>query len=168
MSSSSSSPSWSFGTKAIHVGSDPSSETGAVIPSISLSTTYKQDAVGIHKGFEYSRSDNPNRRQFEAQLAALESGKHALAFASGSAATAIALTALGSAHIVSISDVYGGTHRYMTKVANELQNLQVTWLDLDIASEQTIIDSIRENTKVRARLSPVHREFPHTTLTLTC
>ncbi|KAG8773355.1 hypothetical protein FRC16_005411 [Serendipita sp. 398] len=148
MSSSSSSPSWSFGTKAIHVGSDPSSETGAVIPSISLSTTYKQDAVGIHKGFEYSRSDNPNRRQFEAQLAALESGKHALAFASGSAATAIALTALGSAHIVSISDVYGGTHRYMTKVANELQNLQVTWLDLDIASEQTIIDSIRENTKM--------------------
>ncbi|KAG8813755.1 hypothetical protein FRC17_001442, partial [Serendipita sp. 399] len=144
----SSSPSLAFGTRAIHVGSEASSETGAVIPAISLSTTYKQDSVGVHKGFEYSRSDNPNRRQFEAQLAALESGKHALAFASGSAATATVMTALGSAHIISVSDVYGGTHRYMTRVANELQDLQVTWLDLDIASEQTILDSIRENTKL--------------------
>ncbi|CAG7854582.1 Putative cystathionine gamma-lyase 2; AltName: Full=Gamma-cystathionase [Serendipita indica DSM 11827] len=139
---------YSFGTKAIHVGSDPSSETGAVIPSISLSTTYKQDSVGVHKGYEYSRSDNPNRNALEKQLAALEAGQHALAFASGSAATATVMSAVGTAHIISVSDVYGGTHRYMTKVASELSNLQVTWLDLDTVSEQTIIDSIRENTKL--------------------
>lgn len=75
-----------FGTRAIHIGSVASAETGAVIPPISLSTTYAQSAVGVHKGFEYTRSGNPNREQLEQLLAGIEGGGgHALAFASGSA-----------------------------------------------------------------------------------
>ncbi|EDR02942.1 uncharacterized protein LACBIDRAFT_191633 [Laccaria bicolor S238N-H82] len=139
-----------FGTRAIHVGSEPNVETGAVIPPISLSTTYKQEAVGVHKGYEYSRSANPNRNALEATLASLESGgAHALAFASGSATTATVLQSLGpNAHIVSVNDVYGGTFRYMTRVANENQGLETTFVDLEHADEEAIRDAIRENTKL--------------------
>ncbi|RDB17457.1 Cystathionine gamma-lyase [Hypsizygus marmoreus] len=139
-----------FGTRAIHVGSAPSKDTGAVIPAISLSTTYKQDAIGVHKGFEYSRSGNPNRDAFEATLASLESGgAHGLAFSSGSATTATVLQSLGpAAHIVSVNDVYGGTFRYMNRVAAENQGLETTFLDLETADDETIVASIRDNTKL--------------------
>ncbi|KAF8068063.1 pyridoxal phosphate-dependent transferase [Lyophyllum atratum] len=143
-------PHFGFGTRAIHVGSAPSKETGAVIPAISLSTTYKQDAIGVHKGFEYSRSGNPNRDAFEATLASLEAGgAHGIAFSSGSATTATVLQSLGpGAHMVSVNDVYGGTFRYMTKVATVNQGLETTFLDLENADDETIIASIRENTKL--------------------
>ncbi|KDQ22167.1 hypothetical protein PLEOSDRAFT_1090897 [Pleurotus ostreatus PC15] len=139
-----------FGTRAIHVGSEPSEETGAVIPAISLSTTYKQDAVGVHKGYEYTRSLNPNRAALERTLAALESGgSYALTFASGSATTGIVLQSLGpGAHVLSVNDVYGGTFRYMTRVAKELQGLEVDFLDLENASDDEIIGAIRPNTKL--------------------
>ncbi|KIJ91857.1 hypothetical protein K443DRAFT_685698, partial [Laccaria amethystina LaAM-08-1] len=139
-----------FGTRAIHVGSEPNVETGAVIPPISLSTTYKQEAVGVHKGYEYSRSANPNRNALEATLASLESGgAHALAFASGSATTATVLQSLGlNAHIVSVNDVYGGTFRYMTRVASENQGLETMFVDQEHADEGAIRDAIRENTKL--------------------
>jgi len=139
-----------FGTRAIHVGSEPSAETGAVIPSISLSTTYKQDGVGKHKGFEYSRSGNPNRNALEATLASLESGgAYALAFSSGSSTTATVLQSLGpDAHIVSVNDVYGGTFRYMTRVAGENQGLQTTFVDLENADDETIVSAFRPNTKL--------------------
>ncbi|KAI0263008.1 pyridoxal phosphate-dependent transferase [Gloeopeniophorella convolvens] len=139
-----------FGTRAIHVGSDPDPSTGAVIPAISLSTTYKQDGVGNHKGFEYSRSGNPNRNALERTLASLESGgAHALAFASGSSTTATVLQSLGpNAHIVSVNDVYGGTFRYMTRVAKENQGLDTTFIDLENADEEQVNEAIRENTKL--------------------
>ncbi|KAI0287651.1 Cys/Met metabolism PLP-dependent enzyme-domain-containing protein [Russula brevipes] len=139
-----------FGTRAIHVGSDPDPSTGAVIPAISLSTTYKQDGIGNHKGFEYSRSGNPNRIAFERTLASLESGgSYALAFASGSATTATVLQSLGpNAHIVSVNDVYGGTFRYMTRVAKENQGLETTFVDLENADEEQVIDALRGNTKL--------------------
>ena len=139
-----------FGTRAVHVGSDPNEETGAVIPPISLSTTYKQTAIGVHKGFEYSRSGNPNRNSLETTLASLESGgAHALAFSSGSAATATMLQSLGhNAHIISVNDVYGGTFRYMRQVAAENQGLDSTFLDLENSGDDEIIGAIRENTKV--------------------
>ncbi|KAJ8487072.1 hypothetical protein ONZ45_g14455 [Pleurotus djamor] len=139
-----------FATRAIHVGSEPSSETGAVIPAISLSTTYKQDAVGVHKGFEYTRSLNPNRAALERTLAAIESGgAYALTFSSGSATTGTVLQSLGpNAHIVSVNDVYGGTFRYMTRVAKELQGLETTFVDLENASDEEVINAIRPNTKL--------------------
>ncbi|KAH9478060.1 Cystathionine gamma-lyase [Psilocybe cubensis] len=139
-----------FGTRAIHIGSEANDETGAVIPPISLSTTYKQQAIGVHKGFEYSRSGNPNRNALESTLAALESGgAHALAFASGSATTATVLQSLGpNAHIISVNDVYGGTFRYMRRVASENQGLETTFLDLENASDEQILGAIKENTKL--------------------
>ncbi|CAA7268584.1 unnamed protein product [Cyclocybe aegerita] len=139
-----------FGTRAVHVGSEPNEETGAVIPAISLSTTYKQQAIGVHKGFEYSRSGNPNRNALEDTLAALEGGgAYALAFASGSSTTATVLQSLGpNAHIVSVNDVYGGTFRYIRRVAAENQGLEATFLDLENASDEDIIASFRENTKL--------------------
>jgi cystathionine gamma-lyase len=139
-----------FGTRAIHIGSDPNEETGAVIPSISLSTTYKQSGVGIHKGFEYSRSGNPNRNALEATLSSIESGgAYGLAFSSGSATTATVLQSLGpDSHIISVNDVYGGTFRYMTRVAAGNQGLETTFLDLETADDDTITNAIRPNTKL--------------------
>ncbi|KAI0325791.1 hypothetical protein GY45DRAFT_198805 [Cubamyces sp. BRFM 1775] len=139
-----------FGTRAIHAGSEANEETGAVIPPISLSTTYKQNGIGKHKGFEYSRSGNPNRNAFETTLAALESGgAYALAFSSGSATTATMLQSLGpDAHIISVNDVYGGTFRYMTRVASENQGLETTFVDLENADDDTIRAAFRPNTKL--------------------
>jgi cystathionine gamma-lyase len=156
-----------FGTRAIHVGSEPNRETGAVIPSISLATTYKQDAVGNNRvsfsyascvrqavddvqGFEYSRSGNPNRNDLESMLASLESGgSYALAFSSGSAATATIINALGpDSHILSVNDVYGGTYRYMTRVAAANQGVQVTFLDLEKKEDDEILAAFQPNTKV--------------------
>ena len=129
---------------------EPSKETGAVIPAISLSTTYKQDAIGVHKGFEYSRSGNPNRDALEATLASIETGgAFGLAFSSGSAATATVLQSLGpGAHILSVNDVYGGTFRYMRRVAQEVQGLETTFLDLENSQEDDVLAAIKENTKV--------------------
>ena len=109
-----------FGTRAVHAGAPHDPVTGAVIEPISLSTTFAQTSVGVPVGqYEYTRSSNPNRDNFEQAVAALENAKYALAFASGSATTAIILQSLAAgSHVVSISDVYGGTHRYFTKVAH--------------------------------------------------
>lgn len=109
-----------FATKAVHAGSEPDKSTGAVIAPISLSTTFAQSSPAHPLGeFEYSRSQNPNRERFERAVAALENAKFGLAFSSGSATTAVILQSLAqNSHVVSIGDVYGGTHRYFTKVAN--------------------------------------------------
>ncbi|KIW19690.1 hypothetical protein PV08_00264 [Exophiala spinifera] len=113
------SPVHQFGTLAVHAGSPHDPSTGAVIEPLSLSTTFAQTAVGKPVGqYEYSRSANPNRDNFEEAVAALEHARYALAFASGSATTATILQSLASgSHVISVSDVYGGTHRYFTKVA---------------------------------------------------
>lgn len=107
-----------FATLAIHAG-EHIDVHGSVIEPISLSTTFKQSTPANPLGeYEYSRSQNPNRRNLEDAIAALEKGKYGLAFASGSATTSIVLQSLPKgAHVISIDDVYGGTHRYFTKVA---------------------------------------------------
>lgn len=117
-----------FGTLAVHAGSPPDPSTGAVIEAISLSSTFAQTSLGKPIGdYEYSRSSNPNRCNFEKALAGIENAKYALAFSSGSAATAIILQSLPvGSHVVSVSDVYGGTHRYFTQVA-EGHGVKVTF-----------------------------------------
>lgn len=135
------SPVHRFGTLAVHAGSPHDPTTGAVIESISLSTTFAQTSVGKPVGdYEYSRSSNPNRHNFERAVAALEHAKYALAFASGSAATANILQALASnAHVISVSDVYGGTHRYFTQVA-KMHGVKVTFtpeIEIDIRDHIT-------------------------------
>ncbi|KAI9294206.1 hypothetical protein K502DRAFT_324933 [Neoconidiobolus thromboides FSU 785] len=135
-----------FATLAIHAAQSPDASTGAVIPAISLSTTFKQSAVGVHQGFEYSRSGNPNRDSFEAAVAALEQGNHGLAFSSGSATTASIVNMLPSgSHIVSVNDVYGGTYRYFTKVANT-KGISVDFVDL--LEPENLSTVIKPNTKI--------------------
>jgi len=106
-----------FETQAIHTGSEPDPQTGAVIPPIYATSTYEQEAPGVHKGFDYSRADNPTRRRLERALAALEGAEYAVAFSSGVAATAAVLTLLQPGdHILSGDDTYGGTYRLFERV----------------------------------------------------
>jgi cystathionine gamma-lyase len=135
------SPVHRFGTLAVHAGSPHDPVTGAVIESISLSTTYAQTSVGKPVGdYEYSRSSNPNRDNFETAVAALEHAKYALAFSSGSATTAVILQSLAAgSHVISVSDVYGGTHRYFTQVA-QAHGVKVTFtpeIEVDIRDHIT-------------------------------
>ena len=104
------------------------------------------------QGFEYSRSGNPNRDALEETLASIETGgAFGIAFASGSATTATVLQSLGpNAHIISVNDVYGGTFRYMSKVAKVNQGLETTFVDLESADDETILAAFRENTKVNS------------------
>ncbi|KAL8768699.1 MAG: hypothetical protein Q9209_005117 [Squamulea sp. 1 TL-2023] len=137
------SPIHKFGTLAVHAGSPHDPVTGAVIEPISLSTTFAQTSVGKPIGaYEYVRSSNPNRDNFETAIAALEHARFALAFSSGSATTATILQSLAAgSHVVSVSDVYGGTHRYFTQVASA-HGVQVTFspsIEVDVA------DLIRPN-----------------------
>lgn len=103
------------------------------------------------QGFEYSRSGNPNRNALEETLASIETGgAFGIAFSSGSSTTATVLQSLGpNAHIISVNDVYGGTFRYMTKVAKINQGLETTFVDLESADDETILAAIQPNTKVR-------------------
>jgi len=110
-----------FETRAIHAGYDPDPTTGAVIPPIFATSTYKQDGVGgLRGGYEYSRSANPTRTALEGNLAALEEGERAFAFASGLAAEHTLLMALcrPGDHVVVPDDAYGGTYRLFAKVSD--------------------------------------------------
>ena len=108
---------WGFATRALHVGQGPDPATGAVVQPIHLATTFAQDGVGRHHGFEYSRSGNPTRAALEECLAALEEAKHCLAFASGlGAESTLMLLLKPNDHVVYMEDVYGGTFRLFDKV----------------------------------------------------
>src|SRR5882724_2995066 len=100
---------WGLDTLAIHAGQKPDPLSGAVMTPIVLSSTFAQDGPGGHKGYDYSRAGNPTRTPLEACLAALEGGKHGIAFASGCAATTTILLSLKSGdHVLVGDDVYGG------------------------------------------------------------
>ncbi|MFY0651202.1 MAG: cystathionine gamma-synthase [Cyclobacteriaceae bacterium] len=106
-----------FGTKAIHAGIKPDPSTGAIMTPIYQTSTYAQPSPGKHKGFEYSRSQNPTRSALQESLAALENGKHGLCFASGVAATDAVLKLLKPGdEVLCCNDLYGGTYRLFTEV----------------------------------------------------
>ncbi|HUR14624.1 MAG TPA: cystathionine gamma-synthase [Mycobacteriales bacterium] len=109
-----------FETLAIHAGQDPEPATGAVVTPIYQTSTYAQSEVGVHQGYEYSRSGNPTRTALETCLAALERGTRGLAFASGLAAedTLLRTVLAPGAHVVVPNDAYGGTYRLFAKVAS--------------------------------------------------
>lgn len=118
-----------FETQAIHVGSEPDPVTGAVIPPIHVTSTYAQEAPGVHKGYDYSRADNPTRIAFESAMAALEGTKWGLAFASGVAATSTILTILKPGdHVISSDDTYGGTYRLFEQVYRKY-GIDFTYVD---------------------------------------
>jgi cystathionine gamma-synthase len=137
-----------FNTRAIHAGQDPDPATGAVIPPMHLTTTYKQDGVGgLRGGYEYSRSGNPTRTALHEALAALEEGTRALAFASGLAAedTLLRTACRPGDHVVLGGDAYGGTFRLISRVLSEW-GLEYTPVHLD--DPDAVRAAIRPTTRV--------------------
>jgi cystathionine beta-lyase/cystathionine gamma-synthase len=135
-----------FSTRAIHVGQEPDPATGATIVPIYQTSTYTQDEVGVHKGYDYSRTVNPTRSALEKQLASLEGGAFASAFASGVAATAAVLNALSAGdHAVVTDDLYGGTYRLFSHVLARY-GLEFTYVDMtDLAAVRA---AVKPNTKL--------------------
>jgi cystathionine gamma-synthase len=126
-----------FATRAVHAGQEPEAATGAVVTPISLSTTFAQDGVGGHKGYEYSRSGNPTRTALEVQLASLEDARHGLAFASGLAAEDNILRLLHPGQRILLgNDAYGGTFRLIAKL---WEPLGFPWSAIDL----TALDRLR-------------------------
>ena len=124
------SESWGFETRAIHTGQEPDPTTGAVVTPVHLTSTYAQDAVGEHRGYEYSRTGNPTRHALEVCLADLEGARHGLAFASGLAAEDAVLRLLSPGdHVLVSADAYGGTYRLLSRV-HAPAGLQLTAIDL--------------------------------------
>jgi cystathionine beta-lyase/cystathionine gamma-synthase len=129
-----------FETAAIHAGQDPDPATGAAVVPIYQTSTYVQSAVGEHKGFEYSRTDNPTRRALETCLAALEGARHAIAFSSGMGAiTTLALTLNSGDRVLLPDDVYGGTYRLFSKV---LAGLGLQFETVDMTSSDSVAKAV--------------------------
>uniref|UniRef100_A0A668AN45 Cystathionine gamma-lyase n=1 Tax=Myripristis murdjan TaxID=586833 RepID=A0A668AN45_9TELE len=137
----------SFATEAIHVGQEPEQwKSMAVVPPISLSTTFKQYGPGKHAGFEYSRSGNPTRNCLEKAVAALDGAKYCLALASGLAATMTITHMLKAGDgVVCMDDVYGGTNRYFQRIAAEV-GLEVSFADC--TKPQLLKAALKPNTKL--------------------
>jgi cystathionine gamma-lyase len=120
-----------FATRAIHAGQEPDPTTGAIMPPIYATSTYVQESPGVHKGYEYSRTQNPTRMAYERCVADLESGAHGFAFASGMAATGTILELVDSgSHIIAMDDLYGGTRRLFSGVRERSAGLNFSYVDL--------------------------------------
>jgi cystathionine gamma-lyase len=136
-----------FATRAIHAGQQPDATTGAVMSPIHVSSTYAQSSPGVHKGYEYSRTQNPTRMAYERCIADLEGGVQGFAFASGLAATATVLELLDSgAHVVAMEDLYGGTRRLFSQVRQRSAGLDISFVDL--ADTQVLSKSLRAETRL--------------------
>ncbi|MCU0447759.1 MAG: cystathionine gamma-synthase [Microscillaceae bacterium] len=135
-----------FATKAIHAGVEPDPSTGAIMTPIFQTSTYVQEGIGKHKGYEYSRTKNPTRTPLEKNIAALENGQFGLCFASGMAATDAVLKLLKPGdEMVVCNDLYGGTYRIMTKVF-EIFGLKAHFVDMN---EPALLEQyINPNTKL--------------------
>lgn len=135
-----------FATKAIHAGQAPDPTTGAVMTPIYQTTTYVQAAPGDHKGYEYSRGTNPTRKALEDCLAALENGKHGLAFSSGMAATETVLKLLRPGdEVITGDDLYGGTYRIFTKL---FEPLGIKFHFADLSNPDNIKPYLNDKTKL--------------------
>ncbi len=136
-----------FGTRAIHAGQRPDPVTGAVMTPVYFTSTYAQEAPGVHKGFEYSRTHNLTRFALEANLASLEGGKHGLCFASGLAATSTVMQLFDAgAHVIAADDLYGGTGRLFNKVFARF-GFEFSYVD-PIAGAAAVEAAIRPSTKM--------------------
>src|ERR1700681_4972203 len=135
-----------FETRAIHVGQEPDAATGAVVVPISLSTTFAQEAVGKHRGYEYARSANPTRTALETCVASLEGARHGLAFASGLAAEDAVLRTLDPGdHVIIPTDAYGGTFRLVARV-HERHGL--AWTAADLNDPDAVAAAWRDETRL--------------------
>ena len=153
-SNKSDSKNFGFGTKAIHAGQAPDAITGSVMVPIYQTSTYAQKSPGQHTGYEYARTDNPTRTAYQECVAALENGKHALAFSSGLATIDTLFHTLKSGdHVICSDDVYGGTYRLFDKILTRF-NLEFTFMDLtDLGAVEK---AIKPNTKMLWIESPTN------------
>jgi cystathionine gamma-synthase len=132
-----------FETRAIHDGQAPDSATGAVTVPIYQTSTFVQEAVGEHKGYEYSRTANPTRRALETCLASLESAEHGFAFSSGMGATTTVTHLVSPGErVVAVNDVYGGTYRLFSKVYGP------KGYDIEFAPHDGVVEAIDEHTRL--------------------
>jgi cystathionine gamma-synthase len=135
-----------FETRAIHAGQDPDPTTGAIITPIYQTSTFVQEAVGQHRGFEYGRTDNPTRSALQEVLASLEGGAWALAYASGLAATQNVFYLLNPGdHVLLADDAYGGTHRFIAKV---MHRYGIDYSLVDMSDLEAVRGAIRPETKL--------------------
>jgi cystathionine gamma-lyase len=136
-----------FATRCIHAGQSPDPTTGAVMMPIYATSTFAQESPGVHKGFEYARSQNPTRMAFERCIADLEGGTAAFAFSSGLAASATVLDMLEhGSHIVASDDLYGGTRRLFERVRRKSAGLDISYVDL--GNPDAVKAALRPNTKL--------------------
>jgi cystathionine gamma-lyase len=136
-----------FATRTIHAGQHPDPTTGAVMVPIYATSTYAQQSPGVHKGYEYSRSQNPTREAFERCIADLESGEQGFAFASGLAAISTILELLNAGdHVIASDDLYGGSFRLFDKVRKRSAGLQFDFVDMTDLSN--IEKALKPNTKM--------------------
>jgi len=149
-----------FSTDAIHAGNDPDPSTGAVAVPIYQTSTYVQEGLGKHKGYEYARTQNPTRAALEKNLAVLEGGAGARAFASGMAAiTAVSTFVKTGEHVVCSNLTYGGTYRYFTQI---LARYGVEFSFVDTADPDRVKKAIRKNTRL------LHLETPTNPMMTLC
>jgi len=135
-----------FSTRAIHVGQKPDPATGAVVVPIYQTSTYAQDAVGKHRGYEYSRTANPTRAALEQCIAALEGGAHGLAFASGMAAEAAIMQLLKPGdHTLAVDDLYGGSYRLFRRV---LEPMGLTFSFVDGSDLRAVEKALTDRTRM--------------------
>ena len=136
-----------FETRVIHAGQFPDPSTGAIMPPIFQTSTYVQSSPGVHKGYEYSRSQNPTREALQRCVADLEGGLQGYAFASGLAAMSTVLELLDAgAHIIASDDLYGGSFRLFERVRKRSMGLQLSFIDMSDA--QAVRAALRPNTKM--------------------
>ena len=134
-------------TKAIHAGQEPDKTTGAIMVPIYASSTYVQESPGKHKGYEYSRTQNPTRTAYEKCVASLENADHGFAFASGMSAADCVLSLLDvGSEVLAIDDLYGGTRRLFEKVATKKSGLKFKFIDYKNFSN--INDFVSDDTKM--------------------
>jgi len=138
--------SWGFETRAIHAGQAHDPVSGAVVVPISPATTFAQEAVGVHRGYEYSRTGNPTRSALQACLASLEGAAHGLAFASGMAAEDTLLRTLGPGdHIILGNDAYGGTFRLISAI---VAPIGVEWTAVDLTDLDALAAAVTPATRL--------------------
>jgi cystathionine gamma-lyase/cystathionine beta-lyase/cystathionine gamma-lyase/homocysteine desulfhydrase len=155
-----------FSTICIHAGQTPDPATGAIITPIYQTSTYVQDGLGKHKGYEYARTQNPTRSALEANLTAMEGGKAAFCFASGMAATAAALTLLQSGdHVVATANLYGGTYRLFEQV---LRKYGLDFTYADTSRLRDLEQAIRPTTRLIFLETPTNPMLTLTDLDSAC
>nr|WP_294861189.1 cystathionine gamma-synthase [uncultured Fluviicola sp.] len=135
-----------FGTKAIHAGVQPDPTTGAIMTPIFQTSTYVQESPGVNKGYGYARGKNPTRDALQANIAALENGKHCVCFSSGVAATDAVLKLLKPGdEVITGDDLYGGTYRLFTKI---YEKFGIKFHFIDLTNAENVNNYINANTKL--------------------